>query len=81
MNSLRLPRIPTLFVSDSYLRSGGTRSSKETNSSCSSRIGVKVNAMNANADLINIEEDKLSNNNNAVTDYVIDAAILNIKKY
>ena len=65
--------------SNFYLKGGGTRASKETNSSCSSRIGLKVNAKNANADLINIKEEILSNNNNTVTDYVNDAEILNIK--
>ena len=78
MNDLRHPRIPTLFKSDSYSR--GTRSSKEQSSSCSSCIGLKVDAKNANADFINIEENELSNNNYAVTDYVNDAEILNIKK-
>ena len=59
-------------------KGGETRASKETNSSSSSRIGLKVNAKDANADLTNIEEDKLSTNNNAVTDYVNDVEIVNI---
>ena len=55
VNGLRHPRLPAHLESDSYIRGGGTRSSKNRSGSCSSRANDDVATYDADVDNINID--------------------------
>uniref|UniRef100_A0AAV1UII4 Integrase catalytic domain-containing protein n=1 Tax=Peronospora matthiolae TaxID=2874970 RepID=A0AAV1UII4_9STRA len=74
VNGLRHPRVPTLLESNSGLRGGGTRASKNQIGSRSSRSDEEVIAFDADIDNIDIEEDDASESAEALTEEKVDVA-------
>ena len=78
VNGLRHPRISALLDCDSSSRRGGTHSSRKRSGSCSSPIDETVNAKDSDVDLIDIDEHRSSNSNDAIVDSDDDAGIFSI---
>ena len=69
VNGLRHPRVPTLIECNSWIRGGGTRSSKNRFGSCSSRVDANVVTYDADVDQVDIDEEShFNNSDNAIID-------------
>uniref|UniRef100_A0AAV1TWR8 Reverse transcriptase domain-containing protein n=1 Tax=Peronospora matthiolae TaxID=2874970 RepID=A0AAV1TWR8_9STRA len=68
VHGLRHPRVPTLLESNSGLRGGGTRASKNRFGSRSSRSDEEFIAFDADIDNIDFEEDDASDGEEALNE-------------
>ena len=69
MNGQRHPRVPTLIECNSWIRGGGTRSSKNRFGSLQSRVDANVVTYDSDVGQVDIdEENHINNSDNAIID-------------